>query len=130
MRHSLHAHVRYLESTIENLRIRLADTPHTVEEREDLELQLTLAESALEHYRHAYALELSLSGAEPPNQPAGNGDQESRPSDKSRSEKKKDGLVILDPGLIARLARTGRSSRPPSRAPAIQPSRRAASGTR
>lgn len=69
MRHSLRAHILYLENTIRSVQERLNASCLSDEEVDDLKLQLTLAESALEHYRQAYELELSVSGPEPPAQP-------------------------------------------------------------
>lgn len=66
MRHSLHSHIIYLENTIQDMRNRLTRRGLPVEEVEDLELQLSLAESALTYYRQGYALELAVTGAEPP----------------------------------------------------------------
>lgn len=69
MRNSLHSHITYLENTIQELKNRLS-SPHLGEdELLDLEMQLTMAESALAHYREAYALELTIAGSEPPGGP-------------------------------------------------------------
>ena len=69
MRQSLHEHIIHLENTIQDMRNRLTRRGLPVEEIEDIELQLSLAESALAYYRQGYALELSVAGSEPP--PAG-----------------------------------------------------------
>jgi hypothetical protein len=66
MRNSLHSHITYLENTIQETRDRLTRRGLSMEEADDLKLQLTLAESALAYYREAYALELAVSGSEPP----------------------------------------------------------------
>ena len=64
----LQAHIKFLENTIQSLKNRLARPGLSIEEVEDIELQLSLSESALEHYHQAYALELKISGGEPPDQ--------------------------------------------------------------
>lgn len=69
MRHSLRAHILYLEGIVQYARERLTAHHLSEEELEDFRLQLTLAESALEHYRRAYELELSVSGPESPGHP-------------------------------------------------------------
>jgi hypothetical protein len=69
MRHSLQSHIIYLEVKIQNLRDRLA-TPHlTPDDTQELKAQIFHAGLALEHYRKAYALELSVSNPEPPDAP-------------------------------------------------------------
>lgn len=93
MRHTLRAHILYLENTIRSVRERLGKPRLEPDEIRDLELQLALAESALEHYRQAYELELSVSGPEPPERPDtkpknGKGDAEG-----PNPEKKKEGLT-------------------------------------
>jgi len=116
MRHSLHSHVLYLESSIQGVRNRLNQPNLSPEELEDLNLQLTLAESALEHYRQAYALELSLSGSEPPNQPAGSGsDGGGERPEKSNPEKRNDGLVTIGAGNSKRIGRARRKAANTSR---------------
>lgn len=65
MRRSLRSHIVYLENTIQSLRDSFTKPGLSIDEVQDLELQLTLAESALAHYRAAYELESSVSGAEP-----------------------------------------------------------------
>ncbi len=66
MRHSLQSHITYLEKLIKEVGDRLTQPGLMAEEVEDLRLQLFSAQGALEHYRQAYALELSASGSEPP----------------------------------------------------------------
>ena len=66
MRRSLQSHIVYLEKTIKSLGNRLTDLLLNQDEVLDLELQLALAESALAHYREAYALEIGVSNPEPP----------------------------------------------------------------
>lgn len=115
MRHSLHSHIIYLENSIQDVRNRLTQPRLTEEEIEDLRLQLALAESALEHYRQAYTLELSLASPEPPGQPAGS--ESSSGSDqpgKSKPGKKKDGLVTV--GTVSRKKRISRAGRKPANA--------------
>jgi hypothetical protein len=51
MRHSLRTHIIFLENTIQNLRNRLTRPGLSIEEVEDIELQLSTSESALDHYR-------------------------------------------------------------------------------
>ena len=107
MRHSLRAHISYLETTIRSAQERLAKPRLSPDEIEDLELQLTLARSALEHYRRAYELELSVSGPEPPNRPdaqskdgAGNGEDRSQP-------KTKGGLTVIAGRRVRKTVREG-----------------------
>lgn len=71
MRHSLQSHIAYLQKLIQNLTARLAEPGLAPEEVEDCELQLALSESALEHYRQAYELELTVSNPDPPAHPSG-----------------------------------------------------------
>jgi hypothetical protein len=66
MRNSLQSHIAYLERLIQEVGDRLIQPGLAPEEVEDLQLQLFSAQGALEHYRQAYALELSAAGAEPP----------------------------------------------------------------
>lgn len=86
MRHSLHAHILYLENTIQDLRSQLTG-PRPVAEAQEIELQLALAEGALTRYREAYALEQSVSCSGPSgafgSKSSGSGD-----SDLFNSEKK------------------------------------------
>lgn len=85
----------YLESTIQALRDSLTKPGRSAAEVNEIEQQLTLAEKALEHYRHAYTLELNVSGSEPPYSP----DTESKGgtigAKESKSGKKKDGLALV-----------------------------------
>jgi hypothetical protein len=72
---------------------------------EDLQLQLAQAEGALEHYRQAFALELSAASLEPP--PAGAG-----PTDQNDSSPKSDpGRRGGGAASRARRVRTAASSR-------------------
>jgi hypothetical protein len=66
MRRSLQSHITYLETLIQEVGERLTEPDLAPEEVEDLQLQLFSAQGALEHYRQAYALELSAAGSEPP----------------------------------------------------------------
>jgi len=84
----------YLENTIRSIRDRLDKPPLSVDEVEDLELQLTLAESALEHYRQAYELELSVSGPEPPHSSGSASENGATRLEKRMSERRKDGLSL------------------------------------
>jgi hypothetical protein len=140
MRNSLHAHIIFLENTIQSLRNRLTRPGLSIDEVEDIELQLSTSESALDHYRQAYALEAKLSGPEPPNHPNGNepaGD-EKRP-EKSSSKQKDEGLVAetsklrpsrqcrdLSAGsrvqfrFVKHLNSLGKYSHPPSRAGVVR----------
>ena len=90
MRHSLRAHILYLENTIRSVQERLNAASLSDEEIDDLKLQHALAESALEHYRQAYELELSVSGPEPPGTESGSGTESGR---KRNGEDSKNGRV-------------------------------------
>ncbi len=93
MRHSLRAHIVYLENTITSVQGRLTKPGLSVDEVQDLQLQLTLAESALSHYHKAYELEQSVAGPEPPSRADGEG---SAGNPKIRNgEKKKEGLCAV-----------------------------------
>ena len=93
MLNPLQSHILFLENAIQSLKNRLTHPGLRVEEIEDIELQLTLSESALDHYRQAYALELNLSGSEPPSptgtEPGGGG----RGEKESGRPEKKEGLA-------------------------------------
>ncbi|MGB0063544.1 MAG: hypothetical protein WBP85_03790 [Terracidiphilus sp.] len=91
MRHSFRAHIVYLENTIQSVREHLTKRGLKVDEVEDLELQLTLAESALEHYHKAYALELTISSANPPHGPGADSSDAERDAKSGKGEKKKEG---------------------------------------
>jgi hypothetical protein len=96
MQTPLQSHIKFLENTIQNLKNRMTGPGLSVEELEDIELQLSLSESALDHYRQAYELELEISGSEPPNRPAGAEDGGgSQNLDSSNPTKKKGGLVAV-----------------------------------
>ena len=71
MLNPLLSHMQYLKNTIQHLKGRLASPGLTIEEVEDIELQLSLSEDALDHYRKAYELELRVAGPEPPTAPSG-----------------------------------------------------------
>lgn len=92
MRHSLRTHILFLENTIESLRNGLTCPGLSIEEVEEIKLQLSTSESALEHYRKANALEAELTVPESPNHPSGSepagGDE--RP-DKSSSRNNNEG---------------------------------------
>jgi hypothetical protein len=66
----------------------------SIEEVKDIELQLSTSESALHHYRQAFALEAKLGFPESPNGPSGNepADGDKRP-ERSSSRRNKDGLA-------------------------------------
>jgi hypothetical protein len=106
MRNSLQTHIIFLENTVRNVRVRLARPGLTIEEIEDIELQLSTSESALDHYRQAYALEAKVSGPEPPNQPAGSdpGGEDKSPEN-SPSRKKKEGLAKVAESSKGQLSR-------------------------
>lgn len=118
MRDSLHEHVVYLENSIQDVRNRLTHPDLTPEAVEDLQLQLTLAESALAHYRQAYALELSASGSEPPPQPSDCDDSNAtRESERGKKNRSRAGMVALtrggrriSPTCLIRRARTSISA--------------------
>jgi hypothetical protein len=93
----LQAHIKFLENTIQSLKNRLARPGLSIEEVEDIELQLSLSESALEHYHQAYALELKISGGEPPDNPAGTERSgEGQGAEASSPIKKNEGLVAVE----------------------------------
>ena len=71
MEHPLYDHIIYLENSIRDVKNRLAQPSLTPEETEDLQLQLSLGESALEYYRKAYSLERTFAGSDPPNHSSG-----------------------------------------------------------
>lgn len=116
MRHSLHSHILYLEKSIQDVENRLTQPNLSEEEQEDLQLQLTLAESALEHYRQAYTLELSLASPEPPGQPGGSDSNSDSSKPGESKPEKKDGLVAAGAG--SRKKRIGRAGRKPANASA------------
>lgn len=104
MRHSLQSHITYLEKLITEVGDRLTQPGLTVEEVEDLRLQLFSAQGALEHYRQAYALELSAAGSEPqPSSGDGKSSNGARTPGKSNTGRAKAARVI--PGT--RLRRGG-----------------------
>jgi hypothetical protein len=94
MRHSLHSHLVYLENAIQDFRNQLTGAHLSVEILEDIELQLATAESALTHYRQAFALESSVSGSEPPNQPGAAKDDSGAGSPESSKHGKTIGLRV------------------------------------
>lgn len=79
MRHSLHSHIIYLEHQVQSLRDRLTSAHLSAEERQELDLRLSMADLALARYREAYALELGVSGEEPPSRSGNGGDGSSTP---------------------------------------------------
>lgn len=103
MRHSLQSHIIYLEEKIQSLRDRLTNPHLNPDEHQGLKAQVFHAELALEHYREAYALELSVSSPEPPNGPATRSDGSGTP-ERSKPEKKKEGLT----GTTARARKKAR----------------------
>src|SRR5437762_2438081 len=107
MLNPLQSHIIFLENTIQSLRNRLTRPGLSVEEVEDIQLQLSLSESAFEHYSQAYALELKLSGSEPPNPPAGTeasgAAQDGQPPGPLKD---KDGLVALGVFVSKKACRT------------------------
>ena len=95
MRHSLHSHIVYLENWIQTLRDRLTTGRIGADEIGEIGRQLTNCELALEHYREAYALELSSSGPEMPDGAAGKEGGDAGGPGKSDAEKKKGGLTAV-----------------------------------
>lgn len=95
MRHSLHSHIVYLENWIQTLRDRLTTGRISADEIGEIGRQLTNCELALEHYREAYALELSSSGPEMPDGAAGEAGGAAGGPGKSDAEKKKGGLTAV-----------------------------------
>jgi hypothetical protein len=111
MLHPLRSHIIYLENTIQSLRDRQTSSDLTIEEIEDIELQLSLSESALDHYRRAYALELKIPGSEPPNHPTGTeGKDGGQGGDMSSVINKKEGLAAAEAGVCRRLNGSNRSN--------------------
>jgi hypothetical protein len=106
MRHSLHSHIIYLENKIQSLRDRLTTSRLGAEEIQVLEAQIYHAELALEHYRKAYALEISVSNPEPPDTSGPEFSDGIGASEKLKSEKKK------KEGLVAFAARARKKLRP------------------
>lgn len=105
MRHSLQSHIIYLEEKVQSLRDRLTRAHLTTDEMQGLKAQMFHAELALEHYRKAYALELSVSSPDPPSHP----EADSRgpgATEKPKFSKKKDGLA----GITARTGKKARLS--------------------
>jgi hypothetical protein len=113
MRHSLHSHIIDLENRIQAFRDRLTTGRIGVGEIREIEQQLTNCELALNHYREAYALELSLSGPEVPDGAAGKsgggvgGPGKPDPETKKGSltavapRRRKTGLAGVRPGVVA-----------------------------
>lgn len=108
MRHTLHSHIIYLENTIQDLKNRLTSPRLTADEILDLQMQLTLAESALTHYREAYALELSVSGSDPSGEPGSETSGSGSP-EISKREKKKGGQAAIEARAKRRAARLRRT---------------------
>lgn len=97
MRHSLHSHIIHLENTIQRLTDRLT-LPHlSQEEREGLEVQIAMAERALERYREAYELELRVADPEPPNRPGAESGGATGNSQTGKPPRKKEGLAATGP---------------------------------
>lgn len=104
MRHSLHSHIVYLEETIRQLKGRRTSSRLTVDEVQDIELQLAMAEGALAHYRRAFELEIKVANPESPNEPAGpEGEGGSDAPGNSTGDQKKGG-----PSGKKRAGRSGR----------------------
>lgn len=95
MRHSLHSHIIYLENKLQALRDRLTRRNVSPEELRDLEQQISLAELALERYREAYLLELSVSNPEPPDSSGTNPDHGAENPGDSQSEGKQKGRAAI-----------------------------------
>src|SRR6185437_739317 len=96
MRHTLHSHIIYLENMIQSLRDRLTGSRFTAEDREGVESQMYHAQLALEHYRKAYAHELSVSNPEGPGSPGTKSEGENgNPTNSKSGNKKKGGLAAL-----------------------------------
>lgn len=97
----------FLESTIQSLRDSLTKPGRSAAELNEIEQQLTLAEKALEHYRHAYTLELNVSGSEPPYSPETESKGGTIGAKESKSGEKKDGLALVT-GRATKRARVSR----------------------
>lgn len=95
MRHSLHSHITYLQKKIQSLRDRLVGAHLTTDEIQDVKAQIFHAESALEHYRRAYTLEIGVSTPDPSDNsgmsPTGDGGAPER----SKSDVKKKGRSAI-----------------------------------
>ena len=116
MLHPLRSHIIFLENTIQSLRNRLTGPGLAIEELEDIELQLSLSEGALDHYGRAYALELKVSGTEPPNDPTGSEPNASgQGPEKPSSTKKKEGLAAAESRVCRRVPRAKCSPSLPAR---------------
>src|SRR5690348_3723223 len=73
----LRSHIAFLEDKIHSLREQLAGANLTIEDVEDIELQMSLSQSALDYYRRAYELELKVAGDGPSAGPSGTKPDES-----------------------------------------------------
>jgi hypothetical protein len=92
MRHTLHSHIIYLEHMIQSLTDRLTASHLTTDDRESIGSQIYHAQRALEHYRKAYAHELTVFNPEAPGSPRTNSEGQSGNPTGSKSERnKKDG---------------------------------------
>lgn len=109
MRHTLHSHIIYLENTIQDLKNRLTSPRLTADEILDLQMQLTLAESALTHYREAYALELSVAGSEPSGEPGSETSGSGNPEISKREKKKGGQAAAIEARARRRAARIRRT---------------------
>jgi hypothetical protein len=107
MRHSLRSHILFLENTIQDLRNRLTSSRLNVDEVQDIELQLTLAESALAHYRQAFALESSVAGSEPPSQPGESGNNGSAGGPAESKPDKDKGRLVASAQIRTKVLRVG-----------------------
>src|SRR5579859_5278589 len=94
MRYSLHSHIIYLENKIQSFRDRLTRSRLTPGEIQSLKMQIAHAELALEYYREAYALELSISSSDPPNSSGAGSRGGAGSQGNSTSDEKKEGLVM------------------------------------
>ena len=110
MRHSLRTYILFLENTTESLRNGLTCPGLSIEEVEDIKLQLSTSESALEHYRKANALEAELTVPEPPNHPSGSepAGEDKRP-DKSSSRNNNEGLARFAVTAKRQMSQQGRN---------------------
>jgi hypothetical protein len=95
MRHSLHSHIIYLEIKIQSFRDLLTRSHLTGDEIESLKAQISHAELALEHYRQAYELELSISSPETPDGPESKSSGGSGAAEKGNAEKTNKGRAAI-----------------------------------
>lgn len=95
MRHSLHSHISFLQDKIQSLRERLTNSHPSAEEIQEIKAQIFHAESALEHYRRAYALEIGVSSPDPSDSTGMNSACGGGAPETSKSQEKKRGRSAI-----------------------------------